>query len=151
MFTAVAHIGFTVSDMDRSISFYRDTLGLDFLGEMKMEGPETEALFQRRGCSARVAYLCPKNNHNVPPVELIQFLDQPAVSGTPSLFQTSISEFCFTTDDIDCDYETLKNRGVVFLSEPQTFDSTAYGFGKSRAVYLKDPDGNILELIQPLP
>lgn len=150
MFTSVAHVGFTVSDLDRSIVFYRDTLGLDFLGEMKMDGPETSALFQRQGCTARVAYLRPRNDKSAPPVELIQFLDQPAVKSTPNLFQTSISEFCFATDDIDRDYELLKSRGVIFLSEPQTFDSTAYGFGKSRAVYLKDPDGNILELIQSL-
>lgn len=149
MFLSVAHIGLTVSDLDRSVAFYRDVLGCAYVGEMSMGGPETAALFQRSGCSARVAYLRTQN-HNAPLVELIQFTDQPPAPSRPSLFQTSISELCFLTDDIDQEYKRLMALGVEFLSAPQTFDSTAYGFGISRAVYLRDPDGNILELIQPV-
>ncbi len=149
MFQSIAHIGFTVSDLDRSVAFYRDVLGLSYLGEMKMGGDETAALFQRQGCEARVAYLQTADKHAAP-VELIQFTNQAAEISVPSLFKTSISELCFATDDIDLEYAQLKEKGVKFISEPQTFDSTAYGFGKSRAVYFYDPDGNILELIQPM-
>lgn len=149
MFQSVAHIGLTVSDLDRSVAFYQNVLDCAYVGEMSMGGPETAALFQRPGCSARVAYLRTKDE-NAPLVELIQFTDHPAEIGDPNLFQTSISELCFLTEDIDAEYDRLKQLGVDFLSAPQTFDSTAYGFGKSRAVYLRDPDRNILELIQPL-
>lgn len=149
MFTTIAHIGLTVSDLDRSVAFYKEVLGLEYIGEMTMDGPETAALFQREGCSARVAYLRTADA-NAAPVELIQFTDVPAKKDTPDLFKTSISELCFTTDDIDREYQRLLERGVRFISEPQTFDSTKYGFGKSRAVYFYDPDGNILELIQPV-
>lgn len=149
MFTSIAHIGFTVQDLDRSVEFYRDVLGLSYLGEMEMGGPETAALFKEPGCTARVAYLATADK-NAAPVELIQFTSRSADKGTPSLFTTSISELCFATDDIDREYEELCKKGVRFLSEPQTFDSTEYGFGKSRAVYFYDPDDNILELIQPM-
>ncbi len=149
MFQGIAHIGFTVTDLDRSVEFYRDVLGLSYQGEMLMDGPETASLFDRPGCRARVAYLR-EADHQAPPVELIQFLDQPCQVDQPSLFKTSISELCFSTDDIDAEYARLMEKGVRFLSEPQTFDSTAYGFGKSRAVYFFDPDGNVLELIQPM-
>ena len=149
MFTSVAHIGFTVSDLDRSVAFYRDILGLAYQGQMLMEGPETEALFQKSGCRARVAYLRAEDP-KAPPVELIQFVDAPVRKSVPDLFKTSISELCFSTDDIDQEYQRLQKLGVRFLSEPQSFDSTAYGFGKSRAVYFFDPDDNILELIQPV-
>lgn len=147
MFCSVAHIGLTVRDLDRSVAFYRDILGLHYQGEMKMGGPETAALFQKPVCSARVAYLRPDDTQ-APPVELIQFLDCQVQEDTPSLFKTSISELCFATEDIDKEYARLKELGVEFLSEPQTFDSTSYGFGKSRAVYFLDPDRNVLELIQ---
>ena len=149
MMTGIAHIGITVSDLDRSVAFYRDALGLHYQGEMTMSGPETAALFQREGCQARVAYLLPEDPQ-APPVELIQFLDQAAEPGRPSLFRTSISELCFAAEDIDREYERLREKGVRFLSDPQSFDSSAYGFGKSRAVYFFDPDENILELIQTL-
>ncbi len=149
MFHSVAHIGITVTDLDRSIAFYRDILGLHFLGEMTMGGPETAELFRRPGCSARVAYLRPEDP-SAPPVELIQFTDHHALQNTPTLFESSISELCFSVEDIDGEYERLRAQGVEFLSAPQTFDSRKYGFGMSRAVYFYDPDHNILELIQSL-
>ena len=36
------------------------------------------------------------------------------------------------------------------LSEPQYFDFRANEFGESRAFYFRDPDGIILEMMQPL-
>ena len=38
----IYHVGLTVSDLDRSIAFYRDILGLAFQGEVFMEGEETD-------------------------------------------------------------------------------------------------------------
>lgn len=150
MLQGIIHVGLTVTDLDRSVSFYRDVLGLEYLGEMEMDGPETEALFQKPGCRARVAYLNGSRALAAPPVELIQFVGQTVEQQTGDLFRTSISEICFAVEDIDRTYQRLLDRGVEFLSEPQTFDSTQYGFGKSRAVYLRDPDGIVLELLQSL-
>ena len=53
----IYHVGLTVSDLDRSIVFYRDILGLEFQGEIFMEGEETDKMFRRANCKARVAYL----------------------------------------------------------------------------------------------
>lgn len=146
----IYHVGLTVTDMDRSLAFYRDVLGLAFQGELVMQGPETDLLFQRSDCRARVAYLNGSDDLHTPPVELIQFLDTPASPVTPSLFQSSISELCFLVEDIETVYRWLLDRGVDCLSAPQMFDFTAQGFGKSKALYFKDPDGIILELMQPL-
>lgn len=150
MLQGIIHVGLTVTDLDRSVAFYRDALGLDYLGEMEMKGPETERLFQKKGCKARVAYLNGSQELAAPPVELIQFVGQEPERQAGDLFRTSISELCFATEDIDREYRRLKELGVEFVSEPQTFDSARYGFGKSRAVYLRDPDGIILELLQAL-
>lgn len=149
MLTSVAHIGLTVSNLERAVRFYQDVLNLTYVGEMSMGGEETAQLFQRPGCTVRVAYLRTASP-TAPLVELIQFTDRAAEKGEPSLFRTSISELCFQVEDIDREYERLQALGVTFLSQPQTFDSTAYGFGKSRAVYFYDKDRNILELIEPL-
>lgn len=150
MLKGIIHVGLTVTDLERSVAFYRDILGLTYLGEMEMEGLETERLFQQKDCKARVAYLNGSPELAAPPVELIQFVGQEPERQAGNLFRTSISELCFAVEDIDREYLRLKDLGVEFLSEPQTFDSTEYGFGKSRAVYLRDPDGIVLELLQPL-
>ena len=41
----IYHVGLTVSDLDRSVAFYRDILGLAFQGEIFMEGKETDKCF----------------------------------------------------------------------------------------------------------
>ncbi len=146
----IYHVGLTVSDMDRSIRFYRDVLGLKFQGELLMEGPETEAMFRRKNCRARVAYLNGSEKAGMPPVELIQFIDSESRQLPADLFTTSVSELCFYTDDIDAEYQRLQANNVDCFSAPQNFDFTADGFGKSRAFYFRDPDGIILEMMQPV-
>ncbi len=146
----IYHVGLTVSDIDKSIAFYRDILGLRFIGEILMEGKETDALFQRKNCRARVAYLNGSNELHMPPVELIQFLDTEIQNKKSDLFSTSISELCFYTNDIEETYHKLLEYKVECLSPPQDFDFTSTGFGKSKAFYFKDPDGIILEMMQPL-
>lgn len=150
MITSILHVGVTVTDLDRSIAFYRDTLGLKFQSEMTMEGETTDKLFRRKNCKARVAYLNGSSHMEAPPVELIQFTSEKAEERPADLFATSISEICFRTDDLWREYHRLYDLGVEFLSEPQDFDFTKEGLGKSRAVYFKDPDGIILELIEAL-
>mgnify|MGYP000767871884 CR=1 FL=1 len=41
----IYHVGLTVSDLDKSIAFYRDILGLKYLGEIMMVGEETDKMF----------------------------------------------------------------------------------------------------------
>ena len=146
----IYHVGLTVSDLERSIAFYRDVLGLEFQGEIFMEGEETDKMFRRVNCKARVAYLNGSKAVEAPPVELIQFVNNEVKKVPSDLFTTSISEVCFYTDDIDSAYKHLVDNNVECLSEPQYFDFRADGFGESRAFYFRDPDGIILEMMQPL-
>ena len=113
-----------------------------------MEGTETDLLFARPNCRARVAYLNGSDAIMAPPVELIQFLDDETEASQVSLTKTSISEICFRVENIDAAYQYLLEHHVECLSAPQPFDFTASGFGKSKAIYFKDPDGIILELME---
>ena len=144
-------VGLTVSDLDASIRFYRDVLGLRYQGQLLMEGPETERMFQRPGCRARVAYLNGSEELAAPPVELIQFVDTETEVRKPELFRTSISELCFCTADADRVYRHLLAHQVDCLSEPQTFDFRGDGFGRSKAFYFRDPDSIVLEIMEPVP
>ena len=78
-------------------------------------------------------------------------VDRVRKSQRPSqLNRLSISELCFDVEDIDTFVKRLRGEGVEFLSKPQYFDLTTQSLGCSKAVYLKDPDGNILEFIETL-
>lgn len=150
MIGQIYHVGLTVSDLDRSVAFYRDVLGLRYQGELLMEGKETEAMFRRENCRARVAYLNGSDRLHMLPVELIQFVEDEIHRTPMDLFTTSISELCFYTEDANGAYQKLVEQGVECFSAPQKFDFRQEGFGRSKAFYLRDPDGIILEIMQPL-
>jgi catechol 2,3-dioxygenase-like lactoylglutathione lyase family enzyme len=59
------------------------------------------------------------------------------------LFDHGITHVCFQVDDLDSWHQRLTAAGVEFTSAPQTF-------GPVKNVYALDPDGNIVELIEPL-
>ena len=54
---------------------------------------------------------------------------------------TDTIELSFPSDDVDADYKRLKELGIEFISEPQTM--AEWGM---RCVWLRDPEGNLLEI-----
>lgn len=148
MIKEILHVGLTVSNLENSIKFYRDILRLDLQGQMVMKGEETDKLFNMKNIKVNVAYLNGSKNILCPPVELLEFtginVERPALT----LNTISIAELCFIVDNIDEEYKRLKELGVKFISEPQYFDLSSQGFGKSKAVYFYDPDNIILELLE---
>ena len=129
MIGRIYHVGLTVSDLDRSVAFYRDILGLAFQGEIFMEGKETDKMFRKSNCKARVAYLNGSKAIETPPVELIQFVDSEIHKEQSDLFTTSISEVCFYTDDIDSVYKTLTFTALcdVLLFRDELFYYESFG------------------------
>lgn len=154
MIKRIAHTGMIVSDLDKSINFYENILGLEFKGRMLMEGAESEALFGIPGVKAEVAYLAPSSDGGVegPLLELIclntvegEFKIEKNVA---NFSKAIIAEVCFETDDIEEKYKQMKNAGVKFISAPQTFDYSSQNMGVSKAAYFYDPDGIIQELLE---
>ena len=150
MLKEVMHIGITVSNIEISINFYKNILGLTLIGEAFMEGKETDALFAMNNCKVKIAYLNGSDNIIAPPIELLQFVTPETIKDEAELNKISVSEICFRVDNVEKVYKHLIDNNVECLSEPQEFDFTSYGFSKSKALYFKDPDGIILELMETL-
>ena len=53
-----------------------------------MVGEETDKMFHKKNCKARVAYLNGSKNMEAPPVELIQFVDNAVNNVQSDLFTT---------------------------------------------------------------
>ena len=132
MVKQIVHIGLSVSNLERSIAFYRDILGLKLKSRLKMSGKESDILFARKIKAANIAYLNGSDEIFAPDIELIEFTGEEIKKNKADLFQTSISELCFVVKDIDALYEKLSKKGVEFLSSPQVFDFSEAGFGKSK-------------------
>jgi catechol 2,3-dioxygenase-like lactoylglutathione lyase family enzyme len=72
-----------------------------------------------------------------------------AISRGSVLSSGSHTQMAFTVDDVDAEVADLKARGVVFedYDMPRTEGGIAR-IGPGRAAWFKDPDGNLLAVLQ---
>jgi catechol 2,3-dioxygenase-like lactoylglutathione lyase family enzyme len=53
----LGHLGICVSDLDRSVRFYRDLLGFRPLSQVSVKGAESDTLLRLRGVDQRTVFL----------------------------------------------------------------------------------------------
>jgi catechol 2,3-dioxygenase-like lactoylglutathione lyase family enzyme len=144
--TGLHHICLTVSDLDRSVEFYRDLLGMTFVGQRETEADYVSQQTGYPGLRLAVASFT-INPTSEEIINLVQYMTQ---SGQPSDQATNRpgnSHVCAFVDDIDAAYRELRAKGVSFQSEPVAITSGPNEGGF--VVYLHDPDGYTIELFQP--
>jgi catechol 2,3-dioxygenase-like lactoylglutathione lyase family enzyme len=143
--TALVHTGFTVRDLDRSLAFYRDVLGMEVVFTQEKRGGYLAEIVGYRDAHVRMAHLqFPGGGHRV---ELFEYV-HPAPQGEPSEPRdVGITHVCLAVDDIDALFERVVAAGAEPISQPVLVDTGANVGG--RGVYVRDPDGTLLELFQP--
>ncbi len=125
----VGHVHFIVTDLDRSIAFYRDILGFHINEDMRTE-PNPR----------RVAFLCSNSteHHHVALMEMSQF--QPVPSGYAGLYHAA-----FLYPNRYALAQALKH----ILDQGYPIDH-CHDYGTGEAINLRDPDGIPLELYYAL-
>lgn len=143
--TALHHTGFTVSDLERSLAFYRDTLGFEVLATQEKQGGYLAEIVGYADAHVKMAHLkAPGSDHRL---ELFEYL---APAGLPHRSEPRLigpTHVCLLVDDLSGIYERLRAAGTTFFSPPVEVDTGVNRGGA--ALYLRDPDGIILELFQP--
>jgi catechol 2,3-dioxygenase-like lactoylglutathione lyase family enzyme len=138
------HTGLTVRDLDRSLAFYRDTLGMETVFEQQKEGGYLAAIVGYPGAHVRMAHLTfPGDAHRL---ELFQYLEPEGRGEAGEPRDVGITHVCLLVEDIAGMHERLRAAGVEFYSDPVLVDTGANAGGVG--VYLRDPDGITLELFQ---
>ena len=143
--TRLDHVAVTVSDLDRSLQFYRDLLGLKQVGMHDLEGETISRMTGKDRVRMKVVRLvCPETPgiH----IDLQQYLEPPSKLSDSKLGDIANSHFCVVVDDITNTYAELKAKGVTFISSPVNFDLE--DAGKIGCVFFLDPDGYVLELTE---
>jgi lactoylglutathione lyase len=137
------HVGVTVSDLSRSLEFYRDLLGF----HVAYERGEVTAEYMPRlvgipGARLKIVGLDIPGLH----LDLIEYLaPKGAVVAGPTCDVGNV-HLGYTVDDLWAAYRFLSAAGVHFKSEPVS-PTTGPNTG-GWAVYFVDPDGTTLEMIQ---
>lgn len=140
----ISHLAFNVVDMDRSLDFYCNGLGLKKIFEIII--PENIAeIFPNSPIAAMagkpgIVYL------EVAPGEFIElFYPKPVTdlnSGGPNFERIGYAHLSLLVGDIYKAASTLSDRGIKLDSEIRIGQDHTYQF------WIKDPDGNRIELMQ---
>ena len=117
------HTRMRVSDMDRTLTFYRDVLGLEVV----------EQKVSPRG--SHLAFLAVPNSE-----ELIELCSFPA-SGAVRV-QEDLVHLAFEVEDLDRTIQELQAKGIPITDGPTRTSSG------SRFIFIDAPDGYEVELIQ---
>ena len=142
------HTGFVAGDMERSLEFYRDLLGLKEERNQILEGEFISELVGYPDARLHIIYLGSGDMRHS--VELIQYLNPPGTAAAmPERHQVGASHLGVIVDDLDAFYVELSGQGVRFVSPPAIRPGAVYPMA-SKGCYMQDPDGNWLELLERL-
>jgi catechol 2,3-dioxygenase-like lactoylglutathione lyase family enzyme len=138
------HVSVTSGDLDRSLAFYCDLLGLELRARGEAEGSSEFEITGIRDAKVRWADL------QLPHGQVVELTEYAEPAGTPSRPEPNdpgATHIALRVPDADAAYERLREAGVSVRSEPTTIHEPGAWDG-ARAFYASDPDGVIVELIQ---
>src|SRR6201993_5615091 len=142
---AVESVGMTVSDMDRSVTFY-SALTFQKISDVEVLGEQYEHLEGVFGARMRVVRMQLGNEY----LDLIQYLAPP---GRPIPVDSRSNDLWFqhsaiVVRDMDQAFEKLRALKVQFVSTgPQTLPPSIKAAAGIKAFYFRDPDQHNLEII----
>jgi catechol 2,3-dioxygenase-like lactoylglutathione lyase family enzyme len=143
MSPAVNHVGLTVSSLDRSLAFYRDAVGLEVVLEQEKEGGYLSAITRYPRAHVRMAQL---EGHGGSRIELFEYLEPRGRAASHEPADVGITHVCLLVDDIHDARRRLVDVGAEPFSDPVPIDTGANAGGWG--LYVRDPDGIVLELFQ---
>jgi lactoylglutathione lyase len=138
------HVGFQVSDLERSRAYYRDVIGLDEVDRLTRDEPYLSQVTGYDGVSLEIALLAERTTG-----VLLELVEYPAGLGTPvdpATANPGTGHVCFIVDDVDAIHARAVAAGHRSVNPPVT--PTAGRWVGGRSVYLLDPDGIRVELVQ---
>jgi lactoylglutathione lyase len=140
----VHHAGHTVADMERSLGFYRDLLGLSVYDDEVLEGPEISEMIGIENAKLRAVFLTVDGKR--PFVELIEYYTPQGrqLTGDERPPDIGNAHFSFLVADIHEAKRALESKGVTFAGAPLYADEGV--FKGEWAAYCYDPDGMVVEL-----
>lgn len=143
------HTGFVVSDLERSLRFYTEVLGMRVeRPATELSGPWISSVVGHPGTRLRSAFVGVGDGHSI---ELLQYLSPPSVNVAPPAGRNRVgaSHAGMLVDDVHAWYERLRTA-VATVTGPPTLRDADYPWARY-AIYFQDPDGNWLEFVERAP
>jgi catechol 2,3-dioxygenase-like lactoylglutathione lyase family enzyme len=143
------HVNVNCSQLQRSLSFYRDLLGLEPLVHTNPV-PQDGAGFGLEGDVVWDAYILhDARGFAGPAVDLLEW-KRPGPVGKPHLEANRLGMFrlCFLVPDLDAAFERARSAGAPVASPPVELPVDPELAPKVRMFLCRDPDGTAIELVE---
>jgi catechol 2,3-dioxygenase-like lactoylglutathione lyase family enzyme len=140
----VRHIGIVVTDLERSLRFYRDLLELSVIRSADESGAYLDNMLALPDVRVTTVKLGAGDGPTL--VELLRFTSHRASATEPRQpYSIGPTHVAFTVDDLDAVHERLVRAGVPFNAPPQLSPD-----GYAKVTFCRDPDGTLVELVEVL-
>lgn len=138
----IRHFGIVISDLEKSLHFYRDILGLKIKREMMEEGKFIDTILNLQNVRVKTIKMLADDGNLV---ELLWYESHPRETNKKEIYNIGASHVAFTVNDLDYEYERLKGEGIKFTCPPQLSPD-----GKAKVTFCYDPDGTPIELVEEI-
>ncbi len=149
MLKACWHFSFTVSDLERSIAFYCDLLGMRLMHRQEQANEYTARLVGYEDASLKIAQLtidglpATRSGHLL---ELVEYVHPDCEPTDTAICRPGTAHLAFEVRDILDEYDRLAASGVRFKSPPNAITSGINQGGHT--CYFLDPDDITLEMVE---
>ena len=142
---AADHTGITVSNLERSLAFWRDVLGFEFSHSAHQTGERPEQITGVKGADLKLAVLKTPTGHKI---ELLEYYAPDNRKKENALRPCDLGHvhIALTVDDLDAVLQRIAASGWTAAGIPQGL-THGPNAGK-RVVYVRDPDGTTIEFMQ---
>lgn len=140
----VAHVAISTPNLERAIAFWT---AVGFVEVRRWSWSDLDVVDRLTGLEGSAASAALLEGFGSG-VELFEFTSPDQTGDEATLRPVSdhgLTHVCLTVDDLDEELERLGTAGMTFWSDPITDPRGA------RMTYGRDPDGNVVELVQPAP
>jgi len=135
------HAAISTPDLERCVRFYTDVVGCEtaWTFEWPAGTPEADAMTGLSNSAARAAMLRLGETF----LEVFEYSSPAPATLDPNrpVCDHGITHICLQVENLHDEYERMQAAGMRFHSEPLAQDS---GY----VIYGRDPDGNVVELIE---
>jgi diaminopimelate decarboxylase len=141
----VDHVSVTCASIDRSLTFYRDGLGLTVLERGVETNERIGAVLALPGARLRFADLALGDGRVV---ELLEYEAPAGRELRPQPNDAGASHVALLVDDVDAALRRLRDHGFASRSPSVLLDDHDGRWKDVKIAYVDDPDGFVVELIQ---
>lgn len=140
---AIRHTGIVVSNLANAIKFYQDLLGFKTVKKMDESGSYIDNISNLKDVKVTTIKMSMDDGNLI---ELLYYYSHKRYAlNQREMCDIGISHLAFTVENLEAEYNRLKEEGVKFIAPPQISSD-----GYAKVTFCRDPDGNLIELVEVL-